>query len=72
LIGPFQAIRGQFQNPEEINDSPITAPSKRIIDLHSGYEKPLFGTLAALEIGLETIRNECPHFAAWITQLEGL
>jgi hypothetical protein len=72
LAAPFQQIRVQFQNPEAINDSPITAPSKRVIDLYSGYEKPLFGTLAALEIGLNTIRAQCPHFADWISQLENL
>jgi len=28
--------------------------------------------LAVLEIGLDTIRKECPHFRAWITRLEKL
>jgi hypothetical protein len=45
-----------------IDDSPVTAPSKRVARLVRRYEKPLFGTLAALEIGLPTIRRECPHF----------
>jgi len=34
------------------------------------YEKPLLGSLAALEIGLGRIRRECPHFDAWLAQLE--
>ena len=72
LARDFQAIRDQFETPEEINDSPITAPSKRILALVPRYEKPLFGSLAALEIGLETIRAECPHFANWLTLLEAL
>jgi len=25
-----------------------------------------------MEIGLETIRAECPHFASWLAWLEGL
>lgn len=70
-LGPqFQAIRDQFTTPEEINDSPITAPSKRIESLVPNYEKPLLGVLAALEIGLEPIRAECPHFQDWLTRLE--
>lgn len=66
----FQAIRDLFATPEEINDSPRTAPSKRIIDLVPAYEKPLMGTLAALEIGLDAIRQECPLFRDWIERLE--
>lgn len=70
LSPEFQAIRDQFATPEEINDSPQTAPSKRIISLVPGYEKPLMGTLAALEIGLDAIRQECPLFRSWIERLE--
>jgi hypothetical protein len=66
----FSKIRNQFATPEDIDDSPITAPSKRIRDLVPGYEKPLLGSLAALEIGLSCIRQECPHFDDWLTQLE--
>jgi hypothetical protein len=71
LSAAFQAIRDQFATPEEINDSPVTAPSKRVLELMPGYEKPLLGPLAALEIGLETIRRECPHFRDWLARLEG-
>jgi len=72
LAGPFQAIRDAFSTPEEINDSPQTAPSKRVQELVAGYEKPLLGVLAVLDIGLETIRRECPHFSNWLGQLEQL
>ena len=70
LAPQFQAIRNQFETPEEINDSPITAPSKRVESLVTGYEKPLLGTLAVLEIGLDVIRAECPHFREWLNRLE--
>ncbi len=66
----FQAIRDQFATPEEINVSPQTAPSKRIINLLPSYEKPLMGTLAVLEIGLDAIRQDCPLFRRWIERLE--
>lgn len=69
---PFQSIRGQFSSPEGINDSPETAPSKRIVALLPGYQKPLLGTLAAIEIGLDRIRSECPLFDSWLRQLEGI
>ena len=70
LVTQFQAIRNQFATPEEINDSPFTAPSKRVEALVAGYEKPLLGSLAVLEIGLGAIRGECPHFREWLERLE--
>jgi hypothetical protein len=72
LEADFRAIREQFSSPEEIDDSPITAPSKRVEALVPGYQKPLLGTLAVLEIGLARIRAECPHFNGWLQKLESL
>ena len=72
LEASFRAIVSACGSPEEINDSPQTAPSKRIEGLVPGYEKPLMGNLAALEIGLDRIRANCPLFNAWVTTLEGL
>jgi Domain of unknown function (DUF4276) len=68
----FRQIRDGFETPEDINDSPDTAPSKRVETLIPGYQKPLLGTLAVLEIGLKRIREECPHFSAWLQKLEAL
>lgn len=70
LAPKFQFIRDQFATPEEINDSPETAPSKRVSVLIEGYQKPLWGVLAALEIGLDKIRQECPHFNDWLIRLQ--
>ena len=70
LVQPLQAIRDQFASPEEIDDSPHTAPSKRIEHLMPNYQKPLMGNLAALEIGIHAIRRECPHFEKWLERLE--
>jgi hypothetical protein len=66
----FRQIRDAFATPEDINDSPDTCPSKRVKKLVPGYEKPLFGALAALEIGLPRIRAACPHFEWWLQTLE--
>ena len=70
LSSDFLAIRNAFSSPEEINDSPDTAPSRRVKALYKGYQKPLMGVLAVEEIGLETIRLECPLFNGWIEELE--
>jgi hypothetical protein len=70
LEADLKKIRDQFPTPEDIDDSPIPAPSKRVIDLVPGYEKPLLGTLAALEIGLDRIRQECRHFDQSLVRLE--
>jgi hypothetical protein len=72
LESKFKAIRDQFETPEEINDSPDTAPSKRVEELVPEYEKPLLGALAILEIGLARIRAECVHFDKWLKRLESL
>ena len=72
LAPDLQRIRDAFDGPEEIDDSTITAPSKRIEALVSGYQKPVMGTLAALAIGLDAMRHECPHFAMWLSRLEAL
>lgn len=72
-LGPkLQGIRDNFASPEHINDSFVTAPSKRIEGLMPGYEKPLFGTLAALEIGLPKMREECVVLNRWVNRLEQL
>ena len=68
----FQAIRDDFDTPEQIDDSPINAPSKRVERLIPGYEKPFLGTLAVIEIGLERIRAECQHFNQWIEEMENV
>jgi hypothetical protein len=70
LASRFQQIRDEFETPEEINDSPVTAPSKRVQALVPGYQKPLMGTFAVLEIGLTAIRVQCPHFRSWLERLE--
>jgi hypothetical protein len=66
----FAAIRASVKSPEEINESPQFAPSKRIETLFPAYRKNLHGPAAAGRIGLDRIRAECPHFAWWLSKLE--
>lgn len=56
--------------PEEINNSPSTAPSERLKKAVIGYDKVTDGAFLALEIGLETIREKCILFNEWIEILE--
>ena len=74
LHAKLHGIGSRFDTPEHINDSPKTAPSKQVIEVFPGYErqKPLLGVLAALEIGLPKIRQQCPLFDAWLRKLENL
>lgn len=72
LEAGFRKIRNKFDTPEEINNSPISAPSKRIEKLFSAYDKPIHGSLAAIEIGLDVIRQECQLFDGWLRRLESL
>jgi hypothetical protein len=65
-------IRASFSSPEEINDNPGTAPSRRIIGVSPAYRKTLHGPLVAGRIGLPVICQECSHFAGWLDWLETL
>jgi Domain of unknown function (DUF4276) len=66
----FAAIRASVHTPEDINERPELAPSKRIVALFPAYKKTLHGPMAAGRIGLDKIRAECPHFSSWIARLE--
>lgn len=73
-VASLKTIADSYETPELINDSPDTAPSKRIITQFPAYEKAKVADGAQLAelIGLETIRNRCPHFNAWLSKLESL
>ncbi len=72
LAEHFRTIRNEFPTPEDIDDDPSTAPSKRVLKLHLSYSKRLDGPQAAQAVGIETMRRECPHFRAWIERLGAL
>ncbi len=68
----LQQIKELFNSPEEINDNPLTAPSKRITTIYDAYDKDFDGPLVTLTLGLDRLRKHCPHFDAWIAWLENL
>ncbi len=65
-------ISSIFPNPEDINDSPETAPSKRILNIFplGTYSKVEHGPLIAEEIGIKAMREKCPRFNDWVNLLE--
>ena len=68
--GAFTRIVEDFSCPEDIDEGPETAPSKRIAAIFPAYRKVFDGPNIANLIGLERIRERCPHFAAWLGWLE--
>ena len=70
-----QAIMDVYPNPEDINDNPQTAPSKRLDNitqtvLKRKYDKVNDGNTIALEIGIDAIIEKCPRFKAWVETLQ--
>jgi len=61
-----------FANPELIDDGPNTHPSARIQARIPEYQKVAGGEGIALAIGLDRMRERCPHFAEWLAALEAL
>jgi len=59
-------------SPEDIDDNPASAPSKRLQAIFPNYDKAFHGPAIVFAIGLAAIRTSCPRFGAWIDRLEGL
>lgn len=61
---------------ERINDSPDTAPSKRIEHAAPNYIKGrsdgAHGPILAKQLNLRIVRNQCPRFGKWLSNLESL
>ncbi|MCL2124304.1 MAG: DUF4276 family protein [Desulfovibrionaceae bacterium] len=60
------------KNPEEVNDDPKNAPSKRILREIPEYRKTTAGVSVVAKTGLPTLRTKCRHFNDWLTRLEQL
>ena len=69
-VGTIQAIRDEFQDPEQINDN--FAPSKQLLNVFVDYRKRTHGLIAAQRIGIDAMRDNCPHFAQWLGMFESL
>ena len=73
-IEELQRVADSASSPELIDDGQHTAPSKRIKAQFPTYKrlKATVGPQMAKFIGLQKIREACPHFKAWIRRLEQL
>ncbi len=71
-IEALKQVAEEFETPEDIDQGEHTAPSKRIIAHLPRYRKlkTTVGPRIAEKIGLSVLREKCPHFNAWITQIE--
>lgn len=67
-----EEIVSECGSPENINNSSVTAPSKRLEHLSSQFKKTTTGIAVAQEIGLTCMRSKCPLFDAWLKRLEEL
>ncbi|OOH90655.1 hypothetical protein BMT54_04260 [Pasteurellaceae bacterium 15-036681] len=72
-ISKLEGICKQYENPEHINNSFATAPSKRLENLLiPKYRKTRHGPLLAQSITLDVIESKCPHFKEWMDKLRKL
>ena len=71
-IGSLARVRSRFETPEDVNDGPETAPSKRIEKIVPTYRKRIDEPRIAKQAGLTRIRQECPRFHQWLSRLEEL
>ncbi|MCC8408463.1 DUF4276 family protein [Mucilaginibacter sp. UR6-1] len=68
-LNQLQEIIDIYDNPEDINNSPQTAPSKRLESIFN-YDKVADGELILEALGINLIIDKCPRFAEWISKLQ--
>lgn len=71
-LSKVDAILAECGEPEKINNSSETAPSKRLEALNDRFKKTSTGIAIARAIGLSKMRSACPLFDTWMTELERL
>lgn len=64
----FLAVN-EKQNPEELNDGELTAPSKRLEQLIPGYRKTFHGPIIAEINQMNILLERCTRFRNWINNL---
>ena len=71
-VEKIQKIRDEAISPEHINNSPATAPSKRLEALIPNYAKVKNGALLSKNIGIDTLLRECKHFADLVEKIRNI
>lgn len=72
VVQKIQEIKDAATTPEHINNSPETAPSKRLEALMPGYAKVKNGSILSQNMGIDAIMENCQHFSAWIKKIISL
>lgn len=62
-------VAAGFRGPEDINETPEGAPSKRLLRAVPAFRKVQHGPPALARIGVDRIAAACPHFAGWMATL---
>lgn len=70
LVANLEQIRSRVATPEDIDDTRENSPSHRLQRLCPAYEKVSDGIAIAESIGIDAIRQACPHFHHWLTEME--
>lgn len=68
----IEKILSECGEPENIDDSPSKAPSKRLENLSDRFRKTSTGITIAKAIGIAKIRERCPIFTNWLRSIEDL
>ena len=71
-VSKVNNVLNQFKQPEAINNSPQTAPSKRLDSwaTNGKFPKTTMGIDIARGIGIDKMREKCSLFDAWLQSFE--
>lgn len=72
VVQKIQEAKDYATTPEHINNSPETAPSKRLEALIPGYAKVKNGSILSQDMGIDIIMENCHHFSDWINKIIAL
>jgi hypothetical protein len=70
LAEPLKSDLAGAGEAELVNDGPDTAPSKRLVKYRPRYSKTNDGPLAIADLGLDRLRELCPHLDRWLEALD--
>jgi hypothetical protein len=68
----IESILSKCGEPEAINDSFETSPSKRLKNLSKSFVKTVTGITIAEAVNISRMRERCPLFNEWVSRIESL
>ncbi len=74
VVAQIQAVKDSFPSPEHVNNSPLTAPSKRLEQIIHGYSmaKVTNGSILSRDMGINVLLENCKHFSDWVKRIAQL